>query len=334
MGIPPPKFSVIIPSYARPRLLLQALESVWAQTCRDFELIVVADGGMPETVRAVSGLPIRLLVQERKGVAAARNLGVKEAQGSWMCFLDDDDLWHPDRLRLVGEYLQANPECEAVQADYWSFATAPTSEAEIVADSLEGLVLAARSETIAPRDRAYIHICGRSYDLLLERNRGVISTSTVSRELLLRAGGFPEHVAFADDWGMHLGVARLAEWHSLTERLAFVRCHPLNYTRAAAGKTDLVALELLRGVWSDPDHDRAPHRPLTSYGADYRFRVRAGLRTSVKSHRPRQALACYQVGWSLLPRWRDRVYPLLPEWLISLRHAIRPLKLGLSRRTN
>jgi len=92
--------SCVVPVYNGERYLREALDSILAQTYRPLELIVVDSGSTDGSVQAVSdyGRQIRLLVQDRAGPAAARNLGLGAAQGEFIAFLDQDDLWHPDKL--------------------------------------------------------------------------------------------------------------------------------------------------------------------------------------------------------------------------------------------
>jgi glycosyltransferase involved in cell wall biosynthesis len=94
-----PAFSVVIPSCGRPAYLAEALESVLAQTCADFECIVVDDAS-PEPVPVPDHDPRVRAVRRpvNGGAAAARNTGIELATGCYIAFLDDDDVWLPDRL--------------------------------------------------------------------------------------------------------------------------------------------------------------------------------------------------------------------------------------------
>jgi Glycosyl transferase family 2 len=90
-------FSVIIPTYNRASLLRTALDSVFTQTFKDYEIIVVDDGSTDETSIVVSsyGDRIRYFQQQNKGPGAARNLGAEHGTGEYFAFLDSDDLWFP-----------------------------------------------------------------------------------------------------------------------------------------------------------------------------------------------------------------------------------------------
>lgn len=106
-----PLVSVIIPVYNGARFLRAALESVFAQTYRPFEVIVVDDGSTDDTGKIAQGFPeVRYFVQENQGVAAARNVGVEAAHGEFFAFLDQDDLWAPEKLELQVDHLLSHPD--------------------------------------------------------------------------------------------------------------------------------------------------------------------------------------------------------------------------------
>jgi glycosyltransferase involved in cell wall biosynthesis len=105
-----PLVSVIVPTYNRPELLDRALRSILGQTLRGFEIVVINDGG-PD-LRAVlaelqHGQALRYLVHpSNKGLAAARNTGMREARGKYIAYLDDDDIYYPDHLETLVTFLE------------------------------------------------------------------------------------------------------------------------------------------------------------------------------------------------------------------------------------
>jgi glycosyltransferase involved in cell wall biosynthesis len=103
-----PLFSVIIPTYNRAALLQAALESVFAQEFRDFEVLVVDDGSTDETETVVNGFGSRpqYLRQQNNGPGAARNFGIQAAQGTYVTFLDSDDLWFRWTLAAYAEAIR------------------------------------------------------------------------------------------------------------------------------------------------------------------------------------------------------------------------------------
>src|SRR2546423_14232984 len=98
-----PTVSVVVPTHNRSRMLIQTLDSVCRQRDVEVEIVVVNDGSIDETLDAIARLGdarIRVLDESPPaGVSAARNRGIQSAAGDWIAFLDDDDLWSPDKLR-------------------------------------------------------------------------------------------------------------------------------------------------------------------------------------------------------------------------------------------
>ena len=94
--------SVIIPAYNAANYVVRAVESALAQTHPPAEILVVDDGSKDRTAEVVAAMapPVRLIRKENGGPASARNLGAREARGSWLALLDADDWWFPDKLRL------------------------------------------------------------------------------------------------------------------------------------------------------------------------------------------------------------------------------------------
>lgn len=97
-----PKVSVLIVTCNYGHFLSECLDSVFRQTMTDFEVVVVDDGSTDETAAVVKGYsPVRYIFQENRGVGAARNRALSESQGEFLAFLDADDFWPADRLRVL-----------------------------------------------------------------------------------------------------------------------------------------------------------------------------------------------------------------------------------------
>jgi glycosyltransferase involved in cell wall biosynthesis len=108
-----PLVSVVIPTYNQPAFLRKALDSVFAQTFTDYEIIVVNDGSTDDTGEHLKGYGerIRLITQENQGIGRARNRGMDAASGRYIAFLDHDDLWHPAKLETQVAYMQNHADC-------------------------------------------------------------------------------------------------------------------------------------------------------------------------------------------------------------------------------
>ena len=102
-----PFFSIIMPVWNRAHCVGKAIESVLAQTCQDLEIIIVDDGSedaLEEAVRPFLGPKIRYLPMPHRGVSAARNAGIRAAEGKYIAYLDSDNTWRPgflERMRAV-----------------------------------------------------------------------------------------------------------------------------------------------------------------------------------------------------------------------------------------
>jgi glycosyltransferase involved in cell wall biosynthesis len=105
-----PMFSVIMPTYGRPRFLAEAVESVLGQTIQDFELIIVDDASPTPIELPLSDPRIQLVRRERNGgPPASRNTGLVQARGRFIAFIDDDDWFLPERLALGRAGLERAP---------------------------------------------------------------------------------------------------------------------------------------------------------------------------------------------------------------------------------
>ncbi len=113
--------SVVIPLYNKESSIATALNSVLAQTYKDFEVVIVDDGssdGGAAVVEQYIDPRIRLVRQENAGVSAARNKGIAEARGEYVTFLDADDEWMPEFLEEIVELQKEFPTCRAQATNY------------------------------------------------------------------------------------------------------------------------------------------------------------------------------------------------------------------------
>lgn len=116
-----PKVSVILPTYNRPDRLTEALQSVLRQTCQDFEIVVVNDGGtdVGATVAALNDGRIMYIQHDRnRGLAASRNTGLTAASGTYIAYLDDDDRYLPNHLETLVSVLDQG-EYKVAYTDAW-----------------------------------------------------------------------------------------------------------------------------------------------------------------------------------------------------------------------
>jgi glycosyltransferase involved in cell wall biosynthesis len=114
-----PKISVIIPTYNSANYLPEAIESVLAQTYKNFEIVVIDDGSTDNTKEVVVPYldQIVFLETENGDPAKARNHGIRKSSGEYVAFLDADDIWCPDKLERQLAYFSKNPHYHLVFSD-------------------------------------------------------------------------------------------------------------------------------------------------------------------------------------------------------------------------
>ena len=183
-----PTVSVIIPTYNRWPMVGAAVGAVLAQSYRDFELIVVDDGSTDGTSTELAKFDaqVRYFQQDRSGVSAARNLGVRQSHGRLIAFLDSDDLWRPDKLKIQARFMESSPEVQICQTDeLWI---------------RNGVRVNPKTKHGKPSG----DIFERSLDLCLVSPSAVMMT----RELFDRSGGFDESLPVCEDYDLWLRIAR------------------------------------------------------------------------------------------------------------------------------
>jgi glycosyltransferase involved in cell wall biosynthesis len=113
-----PFFSIVIPTYNRAGKLKFTLDSVIAQTFTDFEVLVMDDGSTDNTETVVEAFHDPRIRYEwapnSGGPATPRNRGIDAARADWVCFLDADDLWYPDKLKKVAEVVSSSVSLDLV----------------------------------------------------------------------------------------------------------------------------------------------------------------------------------------------------------------------------
>lgn len=182
-----PRVSVIIPTYNRARIIKEAVESVLAQDYKNFELIVVDDGSQDNTseILASYGNDIRMLVQENRGVSAARNRGIAEASGRFVAFLDSDDLWLPQKLSTQVEFFNQSPDALICQTEeVW------------IRDGIR----------VNPKKR-HKKPSGMIFEPSLELCLVSPSAVMIRRDLLDGAGGFDESLPACEDYDLWLRIS-------------------------------------------------------------------------------------------------------------------------------
>lgn len=213
--------SVIIPAYNAAATVAASIESVLAQTSKAFEIIVVNDGSSDETASALERYAgrIKVVTQQNRGPAAARNAGVRAATGEWIAFLDGDDTWTADKLEKTVAAVRGDSETVLVFSD-----------ATCIDES--GTVLP-RAFIEADRARA-----PSMDDMLAGRFQIPTSSVSVRRDAFERAGGFSEEfrspsfedtlfwIVLREQGPFAFVAARLVNYHSTSLARSLERYRP------------------------------------------------------------------------------------------------------------
>jgi glycosyltransferase involved in cell wall biosynthesis len=205
-----PEVSVVIPTKDRWRFLEQSLRSVFEQSGVTLELVVIDDGSVDETAPRLAQLDddrLRIFRNDTpRGVAGARNLGVQHARAAWIAFLDDDDLWSPEKLER---------QLAAAKAHNAAFAYAGAAFVDEMLDL---------AEIVEPPSSD-----GLLRSLLAANTIPAGASNVIARtELVRRVGAFDEALLQLADWDLWIRLARLATPATCPEPLVAYRMHRAN----------------------------------------------------------------------------------------------------------
>jgi glycosyltransferase involved in cell wall biosynthesis len=203
-GAPVPAVSVIIPAYGVTQYIAGTLDSVFAQTYRDFEIIVVNDGCPDSAALEVALRPYRERIvyirKENGGVSSARNAGIRAAGAPLIALLDGDDAWLPDFLAVQTDYLRSHPHTDIVYSDGTIFGDTPLADRTMMELS------PSRGEV--------------TFESLVLLRCSVILGSVVARKAaILAVGCFDESLRRAEDFDLWLRAARAGARISYHRRL-------------------------------------------------------------------------------------------------------------------
>jgi cellulose synthase/poly-beta-1,6-N-acetylglucosamine synthase-like glycosyltransferase len=221
------RVSVIIPTYNRARLVGEAIESVLAQTYRDFELLVVDDCSNDNTAEVVSRYGDKVRYLSRKvngGCGAARNEAIRLSTSEFVTFLDSDDLYLPRRLEVGVGLLEANPEYGASYVDMQ--------------------IIDVNGKLSVPSHLARCGCCpsGWLLDWLFRRQLISPNTITLRREVLDRTGWFGQSLESGEDTVFFWRLARVTRIVGVPEVLVTGRDSPDSMSIRSSGDEKHLAL--------------------------------------------------------------------------------------------
>lgn len=198
---PPPTFSVVIPTHNREKIVPHTIRCVLEQTFGDFELLVVDNGSVDDTGKAVSCISdprLRYFRREDSGSPAApRNLGIRNARGRYVALLDDDDVWYPGKLEAVHRAFLEDPSADIVCHN----------------ENIRRMGRICGMKHYGPAEKASFR------SLLFEGNCVSGSATTIRADVLREAGAFREGPEYfeIEDYDLWLRLAFLGRKFSFIE---------------------------------------------------------------------------------------------------------------------
>ena len=298
MQTSPPLFSVVVPTHRRIAFLQDALNSVRAQTLTDFECIVVGDDEserdlVTDVVARLGDKRFRYLYNGvQKGGNGSRNLGIENATGRLIAFLDDDDWWFPDKL----EAHQAAHECTDASLVFSSARVAVEPDWRL------------RGTWHAPT-----HI-ENSVEWMVGGRCPITSTIvSVRRDALERSGLFDPDLKSVQDWDMWLRVAETGRFATIKHPLAAFRQHAGDRTsrnpeRRRAG------IDQIERKWSD-------RYQIAGFVAGLRRRL--AIESAMNQGAAGERLAGLRNGMSLI--WQKPPVPAISQRLRETLQLVRSI---------
>ncbi|MCA9456064.1 MAG: glycosyltransferase family 2 protein [Nitrospira sp.] len=219
----PSLISVVIPAYNAEVFIGQTIQSVLDQTYPWHEIIVVDDGSTDSTKEALKRFEgrIRYLHQQNKGPSAARNTGIQSAKGDFICFLDADDLWIPEKLEVQLAFMEANPDIALVCSDYEEF----NEEAIVLSSFL------AEKHHMFPTCPIVAGPLDNAFEKLVFENFVGTPTVMLRKSCLEKAGVFDEEIRSVEDRDLWL---RISAWYRIAcipQIFCKKRVHQMNVSK-------------------------------------------------------------------------------------------------------
>jgi glycosyltransferase involved in cell wall biosynthesis len=210
-----PKVSIIIPTYNRADYLRITLQSIKNQTFHDFEVIVVDDGSPNDEANKVCAefsFCRYLKIENSGGPAKPRNVGIDLAKGQYIAFVDDDDLWFPDKLEKQVAILNSHPDYGLVHSYCACIDENGQPTGEIVGK---------------PGTPDIKH--GNCFFKMIGNWTVMMPTPLIRRELIKQIKGFNELITPAvEDVEFFTRISRITKFWFINESLAFYRVHDAN----------------------------------------------------------------------------------------------------------
>lgn len=252
MNTPLPLVSVVVPAYNSESFIKEAIDSVLNQDYPAIEVLVIDDGSTDSTPDIIRGFGdrVRLISQNNKGSAAARNMGIISAKGKYIAFLDADDVWRSDKISLQVAALMPS----GYKMAYSSFIRwYPNHSGQYPAPESQFSIPDHPNLTNAKI------VTGWTYSYLLLDCIVWTSTVIVEKAELEKVGLFDEHLRKGQDYDLWLRLSRQIEMLGIPQPMALYRMHNTNIT-SSVSDINYSYLILSRAIekWGETGPDGQP----------------------------------------------------------------------------
>ena len=201
-----PLVSIVIPTYNRSSFLLQAVESILSQTWKNVEIVIVDDGSTDDTREVLAPYMgrIRYIYQSNSGrPSCPRNVGIRNAAGKYIAFLDSDDIMDPRKIEMQVRFLEKNPEVGMVFTDFSTFAHGRAVSQSFTSSGHTPFVQLPKTQ-VGPNQ--YI-LSAEACDCLTLDNPIGTPSVVARKEVFARIGTFDESLRWSDDIDMWFRIA-------------------------------------------------------------------------------------------------------------------------------
>ncbi len=236
-------FTIIIAVYNGEKTIKKAIQSIIDQTYAAYEIIIVDDGSTDNTKNVIAPFTdkVHYIYQQNTGVAVARNKAVATAQGEWLCFLDADDWYYPDRLQWHVDLIMQNPELDFLTGNFDYI----DEQGTVIRQSMQS----------TPAGQKLLQTAGNSGSIIMQgdlindfiaQHFGDTHTLSLPRATFNQLGGYPEGVAVCED--VHFLIRLCATSNKIgviTQPMAAYLIHSESATRSNPLRAQLQSVSSL-----------------------------------------------------------------------------------------
>jgi len=218
-----PLVTVIIPAYNHEAYISECIESVFNQTYKNIQLIVINDGSTDNTKQLIQKIldqkndAFSFISKKNEGLIKTLNLGISLAQGTYFCILASDDFWMPNKIEKQVAVMEKNPDAGVVFSDtYFCYGMKKT---EVKYSKYKPRLLKIKQGVPV-----------NLYNRLIVENLVISTTVLIRLDVLKSVGNFDDTLTY-EDYDMWLRISKKYNIIYLNEPMAYYRIHAANFSK-------------------------------------------------------------------------------------------------------